>query len=240
MQRASVVLLVLALTLGVAGCYDNVPMTFEDTGLVTYPDGGMGPSFAPWETPNQASLPAAVGSDECPETLTQVEVHDYMGGHVADVHAAACIHASPADVWIAIQDPETAHDPTSTNSFSVINPPMASECIGDYQTQINAGTAPFTVDFRLCWRHGLITGTDAAPLLTQSRWQKVWGTTAIRTLEGSLVMQPHPADPEHVTEVYYQYHLDSVTVSGTPYDTIHAYLTQIYSRLVTRSHGTML
>ena len=46
----------------------------------------------------------ATASDPCPEMLNEVEVHTYMGGHIADVHAAGCIHASPAVVWQAIQD----------------------------------------------------------------------------------------------------------------------------------------
>ena len=249
--------IVLTLALGVVpGCYDNVSMNFADTGPLTYPDGaiittGDGsvptypdgaiiPNLAPWETPNMAMLPAATATDACPEMLTEVEIHSWMGGMVADVHAAGCIHASPAMVWTAIQDPETGHDPGSTNTFAVIRPPTnTAECPGPYETMINAGS-PFSVDFRLCWRHAVITGTDASPTLTQSRWQKVWGTSAINVLEGSLVSQPHASDPANITEVFYQYHLKAASTGPTNYETINSYLHAIFSRLVTRSHGTTL
>lgn len=216
----------LALAL-VPGCYDNVATDF--------PAG-----FEPWEDPNVAPLPAATATDVCPEMLNEVEVHTWMNGRVAAVHAAGCIHASPAAVWAAIQDPETAHDPGSTNSFAVIDPPMASECDGAYQTQINAGPAGFTVDFRLCWRQLVVSGTEDMPTLTATRWQKVWGSSAIRTLEGSLVSQPHPMDPDNVTEVFYQYHLDSASLGPSNYETINDYVNVIYGRLVQRSHGMTL
>lgn len=238
-MRPSTFLSMVAASAALSGCYDNVGTQFGDTGTTTLPDGGAVANLAPWESPNVASLPAATASDPCPEMLNEVEVHTYMGGHIADVHAAGCIHASPAVVWQAIQDPETAHDPGSTNSFSVIRPSMPSECDGPYQTQINAGPSGFTVDFRLCWRHLVAMGTDDAPLMTETRWQKVWGSTAIRTLEGSLVSQPHPGSPD-ITEVYYQYHLDSLSLGPSNYETINGYVNTIYARLVQRSHGMTL
>lgn len=209
------------------GCYSNVGTEFP-------------PGFEPWEDPNLATVPAATATDVCPEMLNLVEVHTWMGGHIAAVHGAGCIHAPPAMVWAAIQDFQTSVHPTASNSVSLVDPPMASECDGAYETQVNAGPAGFTVDFRLCWRHVVITGTEAAPTLTATRWQKVWGSTAIRTLEGSLVSQPHPDDPANVTEVFYQYHLDAASLGPSNYETINDYLTTIFGRLVTRSHGTTL
>jgi hypothetical protein len=232
--------LVVALA-GLPGCYDNVGTRADDI-VSVLPDGGTTASLAPWEIPNQAMVPAATATDPCPEgTLNQVDITTWGGGHIADVHAAGCIHASPAMVWVAIQDPETAHDPGSTNSFAVLRPPPnPAECAGPYETMINAGPSGFTVDFRLCWRHGVAMGTDAMPTLTQSRWQKVWGSAAIRTLEGSLVSQPHPGSETTITEVYYQYHLDSASLGPTNFQTIHDYLNVIFMRLTTRAHGTTL
>ncbi len=239
MRARSILGLALACGALAPGCYDNVGTRFDDTGTTILPDGGAAVNLAPWEMPNVASLPAATATDPCPEMLHEVEVHTWMGGRVAAVHAAGCIHATPAAVWEAIQDPETAHDPSSTNSFAVIRPAMTSECDGPYQTQLNAGPAGFTIDFRLCWRHAIIEGSETDPMLTHTRWQKVWGSNAIRTLEGSLVSQPHPGSPD-ITEVYYQYHLDSASLGPSNYETINTYLNMIYARLVTRSHGTML
>jgi len=237
MKHAPWVLLALCV---LPGCYDNVPTSFTDTGTTMLPDGGLAANLAPWESPSLAMVPAATATDPCPEMIVLVDAPTWMG-HSASVHAAGCIHAAPAMVWQAIQDPETAHDPTSTNSFSVIRPVNPSECAnGNYQTQINAGPSGFTIDFRLCWRHGLISGTDMAPTLTETRWQKVWGSTAIRNLEGSLVSNPHPGSETTITEVYYQYHLDAASLGPSNTQTIHDYLNQIFSRLVMRSHGTML
>jgi len=228
----------VAALLALPGCYDNVGTHFDDTGTTTLPDGGAVVNLGPWETPSLAAVAPATATDPCPETLVLVDAHTWMG-RAASVHAAGCIHASPATVWQAIQDPETAHDPSSTNAFSVVRPAMPSECDGAYQTQINAGPSGFTVDFRLCWRHLVAMGTDAAPLMTETRWQKVWGSTAIRTLEGSLVSQPHPGSPD-ITDVFYQYHLDAASLGPSNTETIHGYLGVIYQRLVMRSHGTAL
>jgi hypothetical protein len=234
-RRGALAAAVLALG-AVAGCYDNVGTSFDDTGVQHYPDGAVVADLSPFETPNLASLPAATATDPCPEMLNLVQAPDYMGA--SNVHGAACVHAPLAMVWTAIQDPEVAHDPTSTNSFMVIRPPMTSECDGVYESQLNAGN-PFSVDFRLCWRLGVAMGTDAAPLLVRARWQKVWGTSAISRLEGSVVAMPLEGHPD-ISAVFYQYHLHAATTGPTNVETITAYLNQIYSRLVMRSHGTML
>jgi hypothetical protein len=239
MKHASPSFVLAALVL-VPGCYANEGMMEADSGMVLLPDGGSSRNLAPWQDPNQASLPAASGSDVCPEMINLVEVHDYMP-HIAAVHAAGCIHASPADVWAAVQDFQTSRQVEATNSVVLVTPAMESECPGgNYETQVNAGPSGFTVDFRLCWRHAVIDGTETAPTLTNTRWQKVWGSTAIRTLEGSLVTRPHPDDPANVTEVFYQYHLDAASLGPSNYETINSYVTAIYMRLVTRSHGMPL
>ncbi len=210
------------------GCYENVVSPFP-------------PGTEPFEAVNVASLPEPTATDECPEALHEVDVHTWMNGHVAAVHASGCVHAAPAAVWEAIQDPEVSHDPPNVNAWWVIEPPTDAECTdGVYETAINAGPAGFTVEFRQCWRHTLVMGTGEAPMLTATRWQKVWGTTAVRTMEGSLVSQPHPADPENVTEVYMQYHLDAASLGPTNYETIEGYLNLVFSRLVTRAHGSTL
>ncbi len=72
--------------------------------------------------------------------------------------------------------------------------------------------------------------------MTATRWQKVWGTSVLRTLEGSLVARPHPDDPE-ITELEYQYHLDGVM--GSP-ERIESYLSVIYGRLRDDAHGIQL
>ncbi len=220
------------------GCYDNVGTSFDDTGIQHYPDGAVVADLAPFESPNLATLPAATATDPCPEMLVKVQGPDYMTA--TSVHGAACVHADLATVWEAIQDPEVAHDPTSTNTFAVIQPPMAGECDGVYESQLNAGSSPFTVDFRLCWRLGVAEGTASDPTLVRARWQKVWGTSAIQRLEGSVEARVLDEAHPDITAVFYQYHLKSASVGPSNLETINGYLDVIYSRLVMRSHGTTL
>jgi hypothetical protein len=205
-----------------AGCYSNVATMF--------PDG-----FEPWE--EQMSEPAAAtAGDPCPEMpLVHVESHTWQSGHVASVHASACIHAPITEVWRAMRDPESGHDPT-VNTWTVFPEPVAGECAGLFETGINAGS-PVSVDFRLCWRYALVSGTEAAPTVVVSRWQKVFGTSAISTLEGTLVASQFPGDPDNITIVDYQYHLSAATTGPSNYQTINEYLDTIYGRLRHIAHG---
>jgi hypothetical protein len=213
--------LTLALSVAVPGCFDNVATPFP-------------PGLEPWETPNRAPVPTAVDGDPCPETITFARVPAWHGA--TSVHARACIHAPMATVWRSIRNPQTGRDPTSSSPpFMVIDPPMATECDGLYETQVHVDDV-VDVDFRICWRHEVADGTDDAPLLTASRWQKVWGTAIITTLEGSLVAQPLDSDPT-ITALEYQYHLDAAIDDP---ERIESYLSSIYARLRDDAHGIML
>lgn len=224
----------LAVTVGLSvaalgGCYGNDASAFP-------------PGLEPWEE-NTAALPAATADDPCPETLSFGENYTFMGTRpdgstyrANAVHARGCIHQPMNVVWTAIQDPLVGKDHTTVNTFMVIDPPMPEECDGLYQSQINAGPAPFTVDFRLCWRMEVAEGLDDQPTLTASRWQKVWGSSALSIMEGSLVSRPLEADPT-ITVVEYQYHLNAVSAS---HQTIRDYLGVIYGRLRDRAHDRPL
>ncbi|MFO0685608.1 MAG: hypothetical protein U0234_26340 [Sandaracinus sp.] len=238
MKRTRIALTSAVLFGVVPGCYDNVGTTFEDTGIVRYPDGSLAADLSPFETPNLATLPPATATDPCPEMLVKVQGPDFATA--TSVHAAACVHADLASVWEAIQDPEVAHDAGSTTAFSVIQPPMPSECDGVYESQLQAMQLGVTIDFRLCWRLGVAAGTAEDPTLVRARWQKVWGSAAIMRLEGSV--EARALDDAHpdITAVFYQYHLKSASIGPSNLETINNYLDLIYSRLVTRSHGTQL
>jgi hypothetical protein len=218
----------VAFGLAAAGCYSNVQTVFPE-------------DFEPWE--EQMSEPApATASDPCPETLVHVESRMYNGGHTASVHGSACIHEPIATVFDAMRDPQTGRDP-SVNTWTLFPEPVPEECsngpAGLFETAINAGS-PISVDFRLCWRFALVSGTEEAPTQVVSRWQKVFGTSAISTLEGSLVASQFPGDPENITIVDYQYHLTAATTGPSNYQTINEYLDVIYGRLLRRSHGEAL
>lgn len=207
--------------LALAGCFDNVSTAFP-------------PGLEPWEATNQASWPAPVDGDLCPETISFARVPDWERS--TTVHARACIHAPLSVVWPAIQNPQTARDPTSSSPpFMVLPQPTPDECDGLYETQVHVHDL-IDVDFRICWRHAVIEGTSEAPLATASRWQKVWGTAIITTLEGSLVARPHEDDPQ-ITTLEYQYHLDA-TIDNP--ERLESYLTSIYGRLRDDAHGIPL
>lgn len=216
----------LALALGggviFCGCFENVTTVFP-------------PGLEPWEEVNLAAMPTPTATDPCPETIVFARAAPYIRSTA--VHARACVHAPLATVWAAIRNPQTGRDPTSTHPpFVVLDEPIAEECDGLYQTQVHVDDI-IDVDFRLCWRHAVIDGTDEAPLMTASRWQKVWGTSAIATLEGSLVA--YPLDNEHpeITVLEYQYHLDGARDGP---ELIESYLTVIYGRLRDDAHGIPL
>jgi hypothetical protein len=203
------------------GCFDNVGTAFP-------------PGLEPWESTNQASAPMPIDGDPCPETITFARVPNWERS--TTVHARACIHAPLSVVWAAIRNPQTGRDPTSSSPpFMVLPTPIAGECDGLYETQVHVDDI-VDVDFRICWRHAVSEGTDDAPLVTASRWQKVWGTAIITTLEGSLVARVLEADP-NITALEYQYHLDAAIDNP---ERIESYLSSIYGRLRDDAHGIAL
>jgi hypothetical protein len=214
----------LAIALAIAavpGCFDNVATSFP-------------PGLEPWESTNLAPEPTPTDGDLCPETITFARVAPWERS--TTVHARACIHAPLSVVAASIRNPQTGRDPTSSSPpFMVLPEPIAEECDGLYETQVHVDDI-VDVDFRICWRHAVVEGTDDAPLLTAARWQKVWGTSVITTLEGSLLARPHPDDAS-ITALEYQYHLDAA-IDGP--ERIEAYLSSIYGRLRDDAHGIPL
>jgi hypothetical protein len=218
--RGSLAIAVLfALASATPGCFDNVSTLFP-------------PGLEPFE-PNLAPDIAPVDGDPCPETITFARPPDWH--RALNVHARACIHAARTAVWTAIRNPQTGRDPGSSSPPFMVLTPIAGECDGVYETQVHVDDI-VDVDFRNCWRHEVIEGTDEAPLLTATRWQKVWGTAIITSLEGSLVSRPHPDDPT-ITELEYEYHLDATLGS---HERIESYLTAIYGRMRDDAHGVPL
>lgn len=232
--RAGILLASSVSLVALSGCFDNVQTEFPD---------GLGP----WSE-NDAPMPTPEGDDACPEEIAFGARDTYRGTNEAggtykanSMRARACIHQPAAVVWEALQDPLVGRDRATVESFAVIEPPNPEECDGLYQSAITAGSsiAPgFTVDFRLCWRMEVVEGTDDAPRLVAARWQKVWGSTALKVMEGSILAYPFPGDPS-VTVVEYEYHLNSALDDGADFTTIQNYVTAIYGRLTDRAHGRL-
>lgn len=215
---ASVAMALAGLAL-LPGCYTNE--------VTPFPEG-----LEPWEE-NLAELPAPVEGDPCPETLVFVN-QGYMG--TRSVHARGCIHAPMAAVWEAVRDPQTSRDPTTTHGFRIVAYETEPMYPWTYKTYVFVDHELTDIEFELNWRHSVVEGTEAQPLVTATRWAKTWGSSAISTMEGSLVLRPFEDDPA-ITEVAYQYHLQSI---GSNHDTIQAFLSVIYGRLRDRATGVAL
>ncbi len=217
MRRARLAL--SAALLFVPACQENV--------LTEFPEG-----FEPWEE-HAAPLPDPVGDDACPETLVFVRNPRYEESW--NVHATACIHQPIETVFASVREATTSRDPTTTTTFEAL-PPMAEECDGDYQTAVHVDDV-VDVDFRTCWRHTVVSEDETgAPTVTATRWQKVWGSSFISVMEGSIVLAPLESDP-NITVVRYQYHLNALSSSNT---TVENFLGVIYGRLRDHANGVAL
>lgn len=201
------------------GCQENV--------LTPFP-----PGFEPWEA-HLAPLPAAEGDDPCPERLELMRTTPWEGA--INFHATGCIHQPLETVWASAQLGTWSRDPTTTNGFMEIRPPDPAECDGDYQTYVFVDDV-IDVEFRNCWRHAVVLGNDEEPEVTATRWQKVWGSSFLSRLEGSLVLRRLEGHPD-ITVAEFQYHLDAVSASG---DTLRNFLGVIYGRLRDHANGVPL
>jgi hypothetical protein len=211
--------------LGVLGCGGNVTTAFP-------------PGLSPFDMTNTAPLPTPTATDAYPETLTFARTTYFSPVSMRTInseHARAYIQASPAATWAAARDPQTGRDPVHADGFAVLayaDDPMYQYSFRTHVVVHNIATVEWDVE----WRHGVVEGTDAAPTVTATRWQKTAGADAITVLEGSLVLRAVAGQP-NVTAVEYQYHLQAA-FSG--YDTIEGYLSTVFQRLRDRAHGVAL
>ena len=199
------------------------------------------PGLDPFEATNLAPLPAAQPGNMYPEELSFGDLHMTYRHPVAmrnipSVHARGYIQASPAAVWIAARDPQTGRDPVHSDGFTVLayaDDPMYP--FSD-RTHVQVHALGTLTEWDVEWRHGVVEGTDAAPTVTSTRWQKTEGSSGISVLEGSLVLRAVAGQPE-VTEVDYQYHL---AAPFSDQSTIVGYLNVVFARLRDRAHNRTL
>lgn len=210
----------LSLALAATGC-DNAYTLFP-------------PGYEPFAE-HIAPLPEATETDPCPEEMVFVRAED--DGRAVVVHGTACIHQPLATVWDSAQMATWSHDP-QVETFMELRPPVDDICIeaeGDYETYVFVMDI-VGIEFRVCWRHTVVEGTDEAPLLTASRWQKVWGSTLLTRSEGSMVMEPLEGHDD-VTVVRMQYRLQA-PASGE--DTVRTFMAVLYGRLRDHANGVPL
>lgn len=202
----------LALSLLVSGCFENIATEF--------PEG-----LEPWEEPNEAAPPAG---DGYPEELSFFRKR-WTGG-VNSIHARAYVHADVQTTFDAVRHPYAGADRRDGVGFTW---EYDSEPEYEYSHRSHLmipGVVP--VEFWLNWRSGVVERDETdAPTITATRWQKTEGTSAIPVLEGSIVIVEIEPD---VSELQIQYHLDALT-SG--YETIEDYLTGYYVSVLAYVRG---
>lgn len=121
-----------------------------------------------------------------------IELVDGDNGNWAWVHARAYLLSPPADVWATLKDPELMATVCSTDTHSV---EAGVEPDYEHSFQLSYWVDDvINIEWDELWRYGTIEGTPEAPVLGMVRYQKVWGSELIYTLEGSI--QLHALGPE--------------------------------------------
>jgi hypothetical protein len=123
---------------------------------------------------------------------------------------------------------------------------MASVCATDRHT-ITLGPEPqYEYGFRIhyevdevvtvawdeLWRYGTITGTPSEPALAMIRYQKVFGSDFINTLEGSI--QIVARDDAGLAELQFIEHLDAF---GGSADQMESSMKRRFALLAAAAHG---
>jgi hypothetical protein len=199
-------LLLGSLVLG-AGCAGDETTVF--------PDG-----LDPLESVNKAQAPAPAAGDPYPQKINMVsgsnDQYDW-------VHARAYVHAPLAKTWAAVHDAMVTTDFTlSKHSYDFnVEPQYPISYVIHYEVDDLV-----TVNFDVTWRHGVATGTADAPQVTAGRWQKTWGTTYIRLLQGSVVGRKVD---DNTTLIELIQHLDA-TDAGT--DTITKWFNNYFNQIL--------
>jgi len=166
-----------------AGCFGNESTEFP-TGLEPLEDNVVPPHEG----------------DTFEETIAYA---DGDSGSYAWVHGRGFVLAAPADVWRAIETPELMVATCATDTQEI-----AADVEPDYEVSFQVSYTVeklITVAWDELWRYGTIDGTQAAPALGMVRYQKVYGSTLIDLLEGSI--QLHATTDPSVTELELIEHL---------------------------------
>ncbi len=230
MRRAS--LLLAALAALTTGCFEDIDTPFPDAGPDAGPVADAGPcpaQLSAWEE-NTAEFPAAEGDEMFPERINYVRTRWIRGAN--GMHARAYVHADIRTTFEAVRNPLAGADRRESVTFTfeeMVEPSVR----WSHQSHLIIPDV-VTVEFDLRWLSDVCQGTPEIPTLTSTRWQKVFGTSAIPLLEGNIQCVPITAD---VTGLEIQYHLDSFAAD---HQTIEDYLQGYYDSIVALAHGDPL
>lgn len=122
------------------------------------------------------------------------------------VHARGYLRAPAGDVWAALKEPTVVMDVTHTDRQTFV---IGTEPDYEWSYQLSYAVDEFiTVEWDEAWRLGTVEGSPAAPTLAMVRYQKIFGTTFIDLLEGSILITAVPGETD-ITEVQFIEHLDA-------------------------------
>jgi len=133
----------------------------------------------------------------------RIDFVDGDNGNWAWVHGRGYLRARPGDVWETLKDPELMAAVCSTHSHAV-----EADGEPDYEHSFQLGyfvDDVLNIEWDELWRYGTIEGMTAAPSLAMIRYQKIWGSELIYTLEGSI--QLHATEDPEITELQLIEHL---------------------------------
>ena len=161
--------------------------------------------FQPLEAVSpSAAWPAATATDPYPQALGSI-VAVPEAGHYAS-HARGYLHAPLSKVYAALHDPAASYIHNQNGGTALAAPddlgvedfPVSFRV--HYRNDTSVGPTTVVTKFDVTYRAGPLEGTDAAPVVVGERYQKTWGTTYIRVMEGSLLATAVPGAPD-VTSV---------------------------------------
>jgi hypothetical protein len=180
---------------------------------------GFPMGLEPLET-NSAELPTV------PDTLSVVtgENDKWAWGH-----GRAIISAAPAAVWQALKNPDVVASRRQTDRYSV---KVASEPLYEWSFELHYEVDNIiTVARDKDWRFGTIRGKPDAPELAIIRYQKVYGSSFIDLIEGSVIVMRHGADEAEVQLIQH------VSALSSGQDNIRTTFVDTVAALVAVSHG---
>lgn len=211
-MRESLLLAMLAAAtaLSAGGCQDDITTEFP-AGLEPLEDN---------------KVPEITGASPLEQLVTTRGEDGYKW-----VHARGVILAPPATLWAAAKDAERMASVCSTDRHTVT---LGVEPQYEYGFKIHYEVDEIvTVAWDELWRFGTVDGTPAAPALAMVRYQKVFGSDFITTLEGSIELVARD-DPQQ-TELQFIEHLDAF---GGSADQMEASMKRRFALLAAVAHGT--
>lgn len=132
-----------------------------------------------------------------------IDFVDGDNGSYAWVHGRAWVAAAPADAWMATKDADVMAAVCSTDSHAIA-PDVEEGYELSFQISYQVDEL-ITVAWDELWRYGTIEGVPEDPIFGMVRYQKVYGSELISTLEGSI--QIHATDDPGITEIELIEHL---------------------------------